>query len=641
MQPMRILDVKFQPYTRTLRLRTLAPMALVFLASILLGSFAPGSLALAQELPDRPPAEELLPETTVLLVKIENFSETAEKFQNSMGAKLLEDENVAPLFKQLWEHAEDQYQTLAEEKVGLSLGELQSLPSGEIVFALVAPRREDLGFVAIMDLDEENEAVDKAFARATEVLTENSTIEDEENDYNLQLQRTVLGGNTVFYCRHQSTLIVASNRQVLEEMFIRWAGGENENVRPLSKNRKYVTISNRCRTSDELKPDFKFYLDPIGIYKAATRGDMGQQVVVAMLPALGLDGLLATGGNFYFQFEDYETIVHGHVLLASPREGIFNVLSFKPGEFRPSPWVPVNISSYSSTRWDVPQMFAEIREITNMIAGEGQFDGSIAKFNERAEIDLEADILDAVTGRVSLVRPILEGDYLNAVGNVVAVELNDPEAFQETWEGLMTRNDADKFWKPVDYKGVKYWSGAEATQERQQKRLQRRRKRAEKAGRDAPGGPPAFVRMPHPAVGIIGNEFIFSDDEEFFKTAIDTFDGDQPTLADDEVYQEQTELMTRLLKTDLPAATVYADSARELGMLLRAADSNAAQEALEKFASSNEESLRGLKTAFDDNPMPTYEDIQKYIPPSGGYMTTDDSGYHFLLFQQRREIEDE
>jgi len=82
------------------------------------------SPCLAQEDDDRPATETLLPETTIALMKVTNFTEFFAKMKTSLGAQMLEDESVAPLAKQLYETAEDQYSRV-EETVGMSLDELK------------------------------------------------------------------------------------------------------------------------------------------------------------------------------------------------------------------------------------------------------------------------------------------------------------------------------------------------------------------------------------------------------------------------------------------------------------------------------------------------------------------------------------
>lgn len=75
-------------------------------------------------------------------------------------------------------------------------------------------------------------------------------------------------------------------------------------------------------------------------------------------------------------------------------------------------------------------------------------------------------------------------------------------------------------------------------------------------------------------------------------------------------------------------------------MVVRALGSEKLKEYLTEQAEGKPESFQGLKEALDDNPLPDYDFFRKYIPTSGGFVTSDDSGYHFLLFQESRLVED-
>ena len=599
----------------------------------------------AQGLPDRPPTEDLLPETTVVYTKLTSFSELYEKLQGSMGAQMLEDEAFAPLTKQLYETAQDQYGQV-EEQVGLSFDELQSLPSGELSIALIAPRRQDMAVMVLMELDEENEAVDKAFNRARDLLSQDAELEEEPNDIDIKIEKTIVKGQIVFFCRHQGLLVGSNSLTELQNVFVRWSGVEVDKVRPLSKNRKFITINNRCSASEDLPPDMRFYVDPIGIFKASARGNVGMQVAIAMLPTLGLDGLLAIGGNSYVQFEGYESILHAHVLLASPREGIFDALALKPGDYQPEEWVPVNIGSYITTSWDAQQMFGKIGEMVDQFT-EGEFEKQLLDFNENAKLDIKADIVDAITGRVSVIRPILSGSEFNAIGNVIAAELKDPEAFTEFIETRLAAEENHP-WALQEHEGTAYWSMGDKVEENMRKSRERWRerqnKRRKKRGKDPlPEKDNRFgdmYRFPRPTFAVLGDYLVFGDNEEFIQTAIETANGDGEALLDDEAFQRTAKMMTRLLKTDLPAAMMYADSARELGMFLRSVDSDSVRSQLAEMAESQPEYYSGVQAAFDDNAIPTYEDLSRFIPASGGFVTTDDSGYHILLFQESREAEE-
>ena len=603
--------------------------------------------AQSEQLPERPETQQLLPETTVGLVKLRDFREFVEKFKGSSAGQMMQSDSVAPLVESLYQNAAKQYDNV-QEKVGLSLEEIQSLPSGEITFAIIAPRRKDIAFVVMMETDKENEAVNKALERGRELYEQESEaeVESEKNEFDVEIETVSLSGQPAYFANHDGLLIGSSSKQELEDIFTRWSGGEVEKVRPLSKNRKFITISKRCAVSEEALPDARFYADPIGIFKSTARGNAPMQFGVALLPTLGLDGILAVGGNAYISIDDYESITHGHLLLASPKEGILNALALKPDDYTPEPWVPVELAQYMTTSWDVPQMMASIQEISDKIV-----DGKYEEFFENIQIELESkdvdldireDLIAHLSGRITVVRPILSGAELNGIGNAVSLGLADVELFDESLQKLMLGDDDfGKWWSEREYGGVKYWGGSEEAaktrEERINRRLERRRKRNKEQGRETETDPPKMdVRQSKPSFGIIGDQFVVSDSEEFFEMAIDTFNGDKIPLADDEDFQSHVDAMSKLLKTDLPAAVFYFDSVREIGFYMKAFGQDSVMEVMEGSAENDETGfIADVKASIDEHGLPAMEDIEQYLSASGGFITTDDSGYHFLFFQER------
>ncbi len=621
--------------------------------SFLLISSPTPAFAQSQELPDKPDTQELLPETTVGLLKLRNFSEFAEKYNASSFGQMMQSDSVGPLVNSLYDNAAKQYENVSED-VGLSLEEIRSLPSGEITFAIIAPRRKDLQYVLMMETDEDNEAVDKAFERYREAMESSlesagedaeSELKTEENDFGVSIETMMAAGNRVYTCKHQGLVIACTSEDELNDMFIRWSGAEVDKVRSLSENRKFVTIANRCAVSDDALPDARFFFDPISLFKAASRGNVGANFAVAMLPTLGLDGVLAVGGNMYIDHDEYESISHGHLMLASPREGVLNALAMKPDSYTPEPWVPVDIANYMTTSWDVPQMLASIKEISDKIV-DGQYDEYFENLQNEIEkrdsdVNLQDDLIANLTGRFSVVRPILSGDQLNGIGNAASFGISDPEKVEESLSEIFGSEDLSRWWAEREHGSVRYWTKSEESvkyrEDQVKARRDRRRKRAEDRGEEiAPFGPRPEVRKGFPTFGIIGDQVVFSDSEEFFQYAVDTFNGDKPALGDDEDFLKDMDTMTKLLKSDLPAAVFYADSRREIGFYLKALSNDNMMKVLDHSAEKDESGFfSDMKASIEEHGFPEVEDIQQYLSTSGGFITTDDSGYHFLLFQEK------
>jgi len=96
--------------------------------------------------------------------------------------------------------------------------------------------------------------------------------------------------------------------------------------------------------------------------------------------------------------------------------------------------------------------------------------------------------------------------------------------------------------------------------------------------------------------------------------------------------------MTKLLKSDLPAAVFYFDSPRQIEFYLKALEEDSLMTVIDDKASNDDSGLiADIKASIDEHGFPAIEDIEQYLSTSGGFVTADDSGYHLLFFQERVE----
>ena len=117
-----------------------------FVFTALFAFNASGQFAVGQEADpsNRPRTQELLPETTVAFIQIDDFRDMVGKLQETSFGQMTQDESIAPLIDGLWDEARLAYNDV-EAEVGVTLEDIQELPSGEMTFAIIAPRRQNPG----------------------------------------------------------------------------------------------------------------------------------------------------------------------------------------------------------------------------------------------------------------------------------------------------------------------------------------------------------------------------------------------------------------------------------------------------------------------------------------------------------------
>ena len=614
--------------------------------------FAVASPIVGQDdLPERPDTASLLPETTQLFVQIGNIREYLEKVRETGVGQVFENEKVANLVDDLYSEVENAYEGVKED-VGLELEDFQNFPQGELTFAIIAPARDDLQYAFFIEVDEESESFKNILKRGREVAEEqgDGTIVEEAEDITFE---TFTVDDVQFTTFLKDGLMVgASNRLLADQILDRWNDVEVADIRPLTQNRKFVTVMNRCRGTKDVPPDLRLFIDPIGLAKGATRGDAGAQIAINFLPILGLDGLSAIGVSVIMDELGFETVGHMHVMLANPRAGIIKMLALKPGDYTPEPWVPENAGAYISTTWDFNVFYAELEKIVDTFGGEGTLRARYDdEFEELLKINLREDFLPIFTGRVSYTNWLNYPVDFSGQVQVVGLHIADMEKFEKfklAFFNLLKEEGEFENVTEREYRGSTYWmESEEARQTRDRQQLERRRRWAERNDLD-PDEVEVYDTNYKICVGLIDDVLIICTNPNFFEAAVDTALGEKPALADSDEFNETTETITKLLRNDTPGAIFYQQPGKTVEYYMELAKSDAGTKAMksmfdranrgqseleEEEQSDEYRFAKGIRRSLEENPLPDFEEIQHLFAPAGGFITNDETGYHIMTFQ--------
>ena len=601
-------------------------------------------------IPERPKTEMILPETTVALVQLPDFQAAVEKMRETGAGKMMADDAVASLVDGLWQEAESAYDDVKED-VGVELSDLTALPDGEITFAVIAPRRSNPEYMIIMDLNEEEGALDRVMERGREMLLQDEEVEGDEDSLNedgFQIESFKADGKRVHFFRHENTIVASTSVSELDDLIERWMGREVEKTRPLASNRKFVTIMKRCTSPQDLEPEFRFFVDPIAVAKSSTRGNAAARFTINLLPLLGFDSLSAIGGALFLDEEEYESVMHAHVLLTNPRTGIFALLAFRPTEYEPEEFIPQSAVNHMMVSLDAPKAYAELTKIVDSFMSPGDFENVVDKnVNQELGLDLKQDIIDSIDGRITFFQWIEEPAFLNGTRSCIAFRLKDPENFEMLMDKMTERlNDdfggEDESIEKRDYRDVTIYAEPRAKVEERNERMKKRLGRRRSGKRRAITSEPEVRmerRVESPQLAIFCDCLVVSlDSNNLMQTMIDTFQGEGDRLVDDHNYARIVDESRRLLSNELPMANFYSDPKRQLKWLLELANTDQTKEVLDSAAENNKY-LSGLKQRLEENPLPEFEQLEKYFSQSGGYMSDDDTGLHMLFFTLKSDEE--
>jgi hypothetical protein len=299
----------------------------------------------------RPTAPRLLPKETLVYLRVADMPELIERFQDTSAGRIIQDEQVRPLLDHLWGSLLDATQEL-EAQLGVPLQDLLSIPQGETCLALVAPETGFPAVVLLMDAGDRMPVIDKILDQAEFALFQQGAQRIVQDIDGTEMVVNELPGGRrreMAVVQRDGTLLLGSNSTVIQSMVEAWNGRSEPR---LADNTDFTAIMKRCMGDEDEQPQVTLFVDALELTKRIARGSLPGQTLIALLPALGLDGIRGFGGSFALATEQYDNVTHAHLLLASPRKGIIEMLALRGADLTPEPWVPSDAVSYTSLNWD-------------------------------------------------------------------------------------------------------------------------------------------------------------------------------------------------------------------------------------------------------------------------------------------------
>ncbi|MFN0020539.1 MAG: hypothetical protein ACKVP0_19955 [Pirellulaceae bacterium] len=566
---------------------------------------------------ERPVAPKLLPEGTLAYLRIADVQDMVAKFKDTATGRMFQDENIAPLVKQLYGSVEEQWKQI-EDQVGLPLNDILKIPQGEICVGVVPMGEGTPAIVIIVDVKDKILSVNKLLEKGEALLTENGGTKTSEviSDVKVNVY-TGPGGNTAIQFEKDGTLVLASNKDVVKPLLAAWNGEAKEDEKSLADNVKFNSIMSRCSGSKDERPQITWYVDPVEIARKVLRNGPAS-LALAFFQPLGLDGVKGMGGSMIFGVGEFDGVTHFHLLLDNPRSGVVELIAMGSGDTVPEAWVPSDVTSYMTMHWRVEDMFKNGNKLWDSLQGEGNFKTFIKeRLSDNIGIDVEAEIIPALDGRFTLTQWIEKPITPNSQVNIIGVKLKDTKTFQANVIDKVVAKFPDAVEKKA-FGGVTYW--------------------AVKMPERPEGGPqpPAGFRVPTPAVAIIGDYVIFTDSTKGLHHCITTTSDATQGLASDLEYKLIAGKIKRQVGGDAPGMVQFSKPEEALRFVYELIRAENTQKGLES-ASENNDFLKGVNKALKDNPLPAFSVLAKYFAPGGGMIVNDETGYHYMTFTLKRK----
>ncbi|WP_254510033.1 DUF3352 domain-containing protein [Anatilimnocola floriformis] len=575
---------------------------------LLLTAFSLISPARAQ----RPVAPKLLPEQTLAYFRVQDTPQLIARFRETSLGRMGADEQIKPLVSEFYAALQELWGNI-EDRVGLPLDQILSIPQGEICIAFVSVPDGPTGLVVILDVKDRMPLVRKLLEKGEAFAAENRVTRTTEklDGYDVQTYAGPNGNTQAVQLERDGTIVVTSSKPVMQLVLNAWNG---KGGKSLADNDRFNTIMSRCQGSLDDPPQLTYFADPIALVKLAARGNSFATTGLALLPVLGLDGIHGLGGSMLFSSGEFDSVTHFHLLLESPRGGVVEMLAMGAGDTTPEAWVPNDAMSYTTLHWDLDQTYHKGAKLYNSLQFEGAAEAEIKqRVQDAIGLDFEKEVLAHLAGRITLAAWVEKPIKLNSQANILGIKLKAGKEFQPVFEKLREKfadNLVKKNFANQTYYAMKL--------------------------PEANSDQPANFRRPDPCFCVLGDYLILTDSSQAIEAAITTASMPGKSLAAELDYKLIASKIRRQVGGETPGLLQFTRPETGMKLLYDLAQSDDTKGVLSR-QSQNNRFFGRLEKAMNDNPLPPFSVIAKYFAPAGAMMTNDETGFHYSGFTLKRK----
>ena len=616
------LVMKFRRMTLTSGSRMMAVVAMVTLAALT------GESRLCADV------ATLLPEQTVVYVRIKNVADLGERLNEISLARSLRDPQVAPIMEHMWGGWLAPVLDRFREQAGVGIDEILYSIDGEFVAGLVSVSDARPALILMYQPrlleKEENDPLSLGEAKLVEQGFDAASEQIDEVDVRV-LRREEGSIKEIIQLDLDGWRVITTAREVAQTVVALRQESNPKQIVPLAEYPAFRTIRGRCvpRRGDA---QIDWFVDPLELVRAFTRGNLGAAMGLAVLPVLGLDGLQGVGGSIEVANESFDTLARIHVLLESPRAGILKMIALRDGPIEPESWVPADVASYTTWHVDPMEAFETLELMFDSFRVQGALSRIIEqRISERIGVDFETELLPALSGRISIFTRFEKPMHLQSQANAVGIQLNDPVAFRSTLEKIIDQQQ-DRFTSTVFVNTPIYeWQRSDQPvveseiPENETPRERRRRMRRE--------GPRRQWQNTRPAMAIVNDALILTDQMQLLKEMVTAGNDTESRLRDELDIKLVASQLKRL--SPMPLSMLRFERPEEgLRALYQTLRDDETMEGLSN--NRNNPFVNAWMRAMEQNELPPFEVIAQYLAPTGSMVANEESGFHYVLFGLKR-----
>ena len=362
-------------------------------------------------------------------------------------------------------------------RLGLSLDDLQSLPSGSISGGMIAVPGATPGFVLVISVkDKASETLDfmQRIGKKLEeqgVKRATTPIENVTATY-FTFEKSAANpkGGIAIYLLASDTLVI-TDQQHLASMMVKRLNGERSDS--LREKPAYKAVLERVARNpmNTTPPLVKWYIEPleftaamrmISVDKEPQKKGLVQVDAYELLAAHGFKDILGVGGTLDLATDNYQLVYRIKAYSPQPRKGAaIELLSFENNkDFAPPKWMPESAARFTVLYINPQTIFTNIGPLFDDIVDEpGVWNAVIVAFLEdkyRKPVDIQKELVDNLGNRLVFMtrfeKPIVpeSSRFVAALTLKPGSDAVVAQAFPKLFSG---GQDAKK----IERNGVTYW----------------------------------------------------------------------------------------------------------------------------------------------------------------------------------------
>lgn len=332
-------------------------------------------------------SEALLPATTKGFISITDPEEFSEHWDKTQLGQLAQDPVMKPFVDDLRQQLGENLANV-REKLGLTLGELGTVPGRDASLALVQLPQDRSALVLLADVTGRREEaraflqkvsaelVKQGAKRASAPVSGRPALRFDFPKPAGAASRRDEQPRQTFYCLNGNCLVGADNLDVIEGVLARLDGSQDDTLADVPAFR---AVMDRCaKDAGRATPQVRWFLDPFGygrIMEAAVPEEdrTPGKTTIEQLEATGFAALRGMGGFLDVGTDGYELLHRTAVWAPKPwKKSMKMLLLPNTAHSKPPPWVPRDVATYATFNCDMLNAFDNFGPLFDEMAADGE-----------------------------------------------------------------------------------------------------------------------------------------------------------------------------------------------------------------------------------------------------------------------------